>query len=533
LSTSSTVAFTPAFHVVFSPQGAAETTPTLAATESAPGAMPQGVVCLSVAGAATMDDNATNLDNVSLGVQGGGAQAEMQGINGNDASFVIDSPSQGAPATYTLSGLQLQTTTQTGPVLVQLATGACADTDPTDATSVSTVQIGSVVDEPRTFGADRFSTATDLFLQGSAPATSATGAARLSPADDGGVRAAAATPACHTNAVIASGANYPDALAANYLAGHSGLDTQILLVGQNSIPSEVLTALQQSGVTHVTIVGGPGAVSAGVASSLGATPAYGCGGTSPTGAKLTVSRIGGATRFDTAELVVEFLGPDAVGTVNLLGTGHLPVRTAIVADGLDFPDAVSTGPMAYGGTNNKADGNGEGFPLLLTDPNTLSPQVAKAIQDNAITQVLIAGGPAAVSSAVESQLQALGVTTIRFAGIDRTDTAAKIAAFETAPATGLVSTGLAYDTSAVDLVRGDAFTDALTVPGYSWAVDQGVPLLLAENPGTLGAPTTAYLEHTGAAPATGFGTGTVNVFGGSGALLPATVNAAALALAGG
>ncbi len=526
------VTFTPASHIVFSPQGAGESTATLGAAETSPGAMPQGVVCLTVAGAASMDDNATTLNDVTLGVQGGnGAQASMQGISGNDASFVIGTPSSNVPATYSVSGLQLQTTAQTGPVLVQLATGGCEDTDPADSTVVSTVQIGSVVAEPRTFGADRFSTASDLFVQ-SATGTSS-GSAGPAPLQADDVRAAAATPACHINAVIASGANYPDALAANYLAGRSGLDTQILLVTQNSIPAEVHTALQDSGVARVTIVGGTNAVSAAVASTLSATPAFGCGGTSPAGGNLTVSRIGGATRFDTAEEVVEDLGPDAVGTANLGGVGGTPQRTAIVADGLDFPDAVSAGPMAYGGTNTKVNGNGEGFPLLLTDPTTLSPQVVQAIQDNAITQVLIPGGPAAVSDAVQAQLQALGVATVRFSGIDRTDTAAKIAAFETASATGLVSSGLGYSTAAVDLVRGDGFTDALTVPGFSWSVSQGTPLLLAENPGDLGAPTTAYLELTGAAPAVGFGTGTINVFGGPGALLASTVNAAALALAGG
>ena len=65
------------------------------------------------------------------------------------------------------------------------------------------------------------------------------------------------TPSCHTLAVIASGDNYPDALAANYLAGRSGLSTQILLAHRGRCPSQTAAALRLAGVSEVVIVGGP------------------------------------------------------------------------------------------------------------------------------------------------------------------------------------------------------------------------------------------------------------------------------------
>ena len=133
--------------------------------------------------------------------------------------------------------------------------------------------------------------------------------------------------------------------------------------------------------------------------------------------------------------------------------------------------------------------------------------------------MLIPGGPAAVSTTVEQQIDALGITTLRFAGTDRTDTAALVATFETTLASAAPQSGLAYSTAAVDLVRGDTFADALTVPGYAWSIGTGTPLLMAINPDNLGAATAAYLKRTGAAsPMPGLGTGTINVFGGPGAL---------------
>ncbi len=63
-----------------------------------------------------------------------------------------------------------------------------------------------------------------------------------------------------TSVVIASGANYPDALSATYLA--ATLATGVLLTDPNVIPQTTLQTLTNGHITTVYIVGGPAAVSA-------------------------------------------------------------------------------------------------------------------------------------------------------------------------------------------------------------------------------------------------------------------------------
>ncbi|HAM22368.1 MAG TPA: hypothetical protein DCQ04_08845, partial [Actinobacteria bacterium] len=77
-------------------------------------------------------------------------------------------------------------------------------------------------------------------------------------------------------------------------------------------------------------------------------------------------------------------------------------RTAIIATGSSFADALAVGPVAY-----------DGIPLILTDGTTLSADAKGALTDNDITQVIIIGGTAAVSDAVKTSIEALGIFTGR------------------------------------------------------------------------------------------------------------------------
>ncbi len=97
------------------------------------------------------------------------------------------------------------------------------------------------------------------------------------------------------NVILASGdANhYPDALSANYLAGH--VHEPILLTQGSATPPNVLNYLQSSGVKNITIVGGPLAVSSAQEAALKAQG-------------YNVTRIdGGATgdRFDTNAAILK------------------------------------------------------------------------------------------------------------------------------------------------------------------------------------------------------------------------------------
>lgn len=63
----------------------------------------------------------------------------------------------------------------------------------------------------------------------------------------------------------------------------------------------------------------------------------------------------------------------------------------------------------------------------MTEKDSLTEDLEKAIQDYNPDQVLVVGGPKAISPRVESQVNSLGYETVRIAGETRYDTASKIA----------------------------------------------------------------------------------------------------------
>jgi putative cell wall-binding protein len=205
--------------------------------------------------------------------------------------------------------------------------------------------------------------------------------------------------------VVASGTSFADALSGNYLAGNVG--GPILLTDPNTLSPETAAALATLKVRGVLLLGGRGAISDSVATAIAAMNS-----TNAAGGKITVTRISGASRYDTDKAVVETPPASYVGSIG-------GVKTALLASGARFPDALAGGALAFGAA----------LPILLTDPTTLSPQVAAAIKDLGIQQVVILGGDAAVSTGVESAVAALGVTMARLAGATRTETAALIADF--------------------------------------------------------------------------------------------------------
>lgn len=237
-----------------------------------------------------------------------------------------------------------------------------------------------------------------------------------------------AFPNGSSRVVIASGSSFPDGLAASALAGD--LDAPVLLVPSGGpLPSSTKAELTRLGATSARIIGGQAAVSAAVASELEAVG-------------LTVSRIGGADRFDTAALVARRIGADGIGAFDGL-------RTAFLATGATFPDALAASAPGFSGVH----------PILLTATGTLSPPAAAAIRDLGIQQVIIMGGTAAVSSSVENSIERTGavVTTTRIAGADRGATAKELADLLVEPRPD----GFGYGATQAVITSGIAFPDAL------------------------------------------------------------------------
>ncbi|MDI6692067.1 MAG: S8 family serine peptidase [Anaerosomatales bacterium] len=219
--------------------------------------------------------------------------------------------------------------------------------------------------------------------------------------------------------VIASGEQFPDALAASPLAGLVG--SPVLLVRRDSVPTATLDEIRRLGATRAVIVGGPGAVSTDTASDLAK-------------AGLAVERIGGRDRYETAALVAARVLASRAGTA-----------TVLVARGDGFADGVAASAPA---ASSRA-------PIVLVMPDRLPSAAREALAAAAPCDVVVLGGEGAVSQAVFDEIEeAPGVVSVtRRGGVDRYETAATIAA--RALAEGMIGDSL------VAVASGADFPDAL------------------------------------------------------------------------
>jgi putative cell wall-binding protein len=171
--------------------------------------------------------------------------------------------------------------------------------------------------------------------------------------------------------VIASGSNFPDALAGGPAAAY--FDAPLLLVRPNEIPLATRTELQRLAPSHIVLLGGVGAVSAAVESEL-ATFASG-----------TTGRLGGADRYATAAAI----------------SAVFPATPSVMlASGANFPDALAGGPAAALLAG----------PLLLVQGSVMPESTRAALARLRAMRVPVLGGPAAVGETVLQQARsALGI----------------------------------------------------------------------------------------------------------------------------
>ena len=294
--------------------------------------------------------------------------------------------------------------------------------------------------------------------------------------------AADAFPGGADAVVLATGEQFADALAASGLAGAVG--APVLLTASATLTPAAADAIDSLDPDTVFLMGGTVAIAQSVQDALVADGR-------------TVTRISGQNRFETAAAA------GAAVDATTADVGSTPEgRTAILANGLNFPDAVSGSPVAFAGR----------FPILLAETNRIPPATLAALDSLAIDHVLVLGGPAAISTPVEDAIEAAGYTTQRLAGDNRFATNATVNDF----AADLLGVGgpTAY------LATGAAFPDALAAgPAAGLA---GSPLLLT-NPTVLPGSTSAYLRTNAAA------IDEIVAIGGPSAISDATVAAAAAA----
>ena len=265
--------------------------------------------------------------------------------------------------------------------------------------------------------------------------------------------------------VIASGDNFPDALAASSLAGP--LDSPILLTSGSSLSPPTESEVRRLGATRAIILGGEAAVSRDVEARLGSLG-------------LNVQRMAGTLRQNTAEQIAQELSK------------MVKPDTAIVASAYAPWDSLSISSYAYS----------KSAPVFLTsEDGALSDATLEAIRSiPSIRRIVIVGGSAAVSPRVESQLSAYSID--RWWGQTRYETSSCIA--ENAISEGLSASCVAF-------TSGASFPDALS--GGALVGERGGVTLLV-SPTSLGECRSFIFKHWGAM-------GTCFIFGGDQAIAPA------------
>ena len=176
--------------------------------------------------------------------------------------------------------------------------------------------------------------------------------------------------------LVASGANYPDALSA------AATGKPVVLVG-NELTREQRTYLHDVGTLakkagnkiSYTIIGGRDAVSNDLRDELASDNLY----------NATVDRIGGVNRYETNMMVMNQY------------VDYTKANYAFVASGMDYPDALTGGVLA---ARNDS-------PLVLANPNVIDPArdiIEKTSASGFYDGLVVIGGENAVSNATVQKI---------------------------------------------------------------------------------------------------------------------------------
>ncbi|TDL31326.1 peptidase S8 [Jeotgalibacillus sp. S-D1] len=155
-----------------------------------------------------------------------------------------------------------------------------------------------------------------------------------------------------------------------------------------------------------------------------------------------LERISGTDRYETA--------------VNVSKEGWDKSDTIVLATGRNYPDALSATPLA----------SKHNAPLLLTSSSSLPKAVKDEIKRLKAKKVVVIGGNSVISTNVEKEIKALGITDIsRISGKDRYETSVNIAKQLGASDKVVVATG-------------ESFADALSIAPVAASLD--MPILLTK-----------------------------------------------------
>lgn len=167
-----------------------------------------------------------------------------------------------------------------------------------------------------------------------------------------------------TQIIVATGAGFPDALSSVPPSAH--LTAPVVLVdGAEAAPTPAeRSLLRELRLTGAFIVGGTSAIDPRLEREISAT--------------VPTWRVAGADRFATSVAFNDGVFPTA--------------KTAYLASGLAFPDALSGGPLAAS----------DDSPLYLVRPDCVPSVVIDHLRHLAPTRIVLLGGTAALTPAVEA-----------------------------------------------------------------------------------------------------------------------------------
>ena len=324
----------------------------------------------------------------TLTSEGAPSDGNVTILTSGEGSFTVETSASGKTETYAMDGTTTTTTT----------------TRPSTTTSTRPSDPGF----ERLSGADRFETAAAVSRRFYEPGVS--------------------------EAFVASGANFADALAAVPVAAKAG--APILLTRPDGLPSASASELQRLAPAVITIVGGGAAVSGEVEAHLRSFAP-------------NVRRHGGADRF---------------GTAALLSQSNFGARppNVFIASGMSFADALAGGAAA----------GGDGVPLLLATATSIPDATQEELQRLQPGAITILGGPSALSPEVEAALRPYTPGAIdRLAGPDRFATSAVVARTVNSTSVTAENEEFAF------IANGLGFADALAAGAP--AGRESAPVLLA------------------------------------------------------
>ena len=188
----------------------------------------------------------------------------------------------------------------------------------------------------------------------------------------------------HSSIVVASGSDYPDALAGSYLAWAKG--APILLVSSNQeieIKNYIQTHLKQKG--KVYLLGGTGTVSSDFESSLKKVG-------------ITTVRLGGRNRYETNMKILKEAK---------VGTG----QEVVLCSGGSYADSLSV--------------SASGRPIILVG-ETFTQEQLTYLRKLKPSKIYIIGGKGAVNEGIQSVASGIAATE-RIGGADRYETSVNVA----------------------------------------------------------------------------------------------------------